>query len=80
MMTPIELRHCLHQIPELMFNEFKTTALLLENISQYKNLKLGTLEGKKFGLHHPKFFPGDSIIQVGINIYKKILNSEISTS
>jgi N-acetyldiaminopimelate deacetylase len=35
---------------------------------------LGTLKGEKFGLHNPKYLPDDSIIEVGIEIYKKILS------
>ena len=38
---------------------------------------LGTRQpaAAKFGLHHPKFLPGDSIIDLGIEAYKLILNS-----
>jgi len=32
--SPVELRHKLHRIPELMFKEFRTTQLLLENIQK----------------------------------------------
>ncbi len=39
---------------------------------------LGTSQGERFGLHHPKFLPDDSIIEVGISALKEILNSEIS--
>ena len=39
---------------------------------------LGTYNGKKFGLHHPKFLPDDSVIDLGIESYKLILNSELS--
>ncbi len=34
---------------------------------------LGTGKGKKYGLHNPKFFPDDMIINVGIDIYKNLL-------
>jgi N-acetyldiaminopimelate deacetylase len=37
-LNPIELRHILHQNPELMFQEFKTTTLLLENISSFDKI------------------------------------------
>jgi len=40
MLSPIELRHKTHQIPELMFKEFETTKLLLENISQLPKIKI----------------------------------------
>ena len=36
---------------------------------------LGTSKGQKFGLHNPKFLPDDSIIDVGIEIYKKIVDN-----
>src|ERR1035437_1646595 len=39
-LTPAELRHTLHQIPELMFEEFKTTEILLKNISGMDNIKV----------------------------------------
>ena len=39
---------------------------------------LGTLRGERYGLHHPKFLPDDSIIGIGINAFKEILNNEIS--
>ncbi len=42
-MTPIELRHKLHQIPELMFQEFETTKLLTDTISKLPVIKI----------HHP---------------------------
>ncbi len=35
---------------------------------------LGTSTGEKYGLHNPKFLPDDSVIEIGINIYKAILN------
>jgi len=34
---------------------------------------LGTAKGERHGLHNPKFLPDDSIIDVGINIFKKII-------
>ncbi len=37
---------------------------------------LGTRIGEQFGLHNPKFFPDDSIIELGIEIYKVILNED----
>ncbi|GAB6281538.1 MAG: M20 family metallopeptidase [Ignavibacterium sp.] len=40
MLSPIELRHRLHQIPELMFKEFETTKLLFENISRLQKIKI----------------------------------------
>ncbi|MDR3610416.1 MAG: amidohydrolase [Ignavibacteriaceae bacterium] len=39
-LTPAELRHTLHQFPELMFEEYKTTKILLENISGMDNIKI----------------------------------------
>jgi N-acetyldiaminopimelate deacetylase len=39
-LTPAELRHTLHQIPELMFEEFKTTEILLKNITGMDNIKV----------------------------------------
>jgi N-acetyldiaminopimelate deacetylase len=33
-LTPVELRHTLHKIPELAFKEFQTTDLLIENITK----------------------------------------------
>jgi len=39
-MTPIELRHKLHQIPELMFQEFETTKLLISVISKLPDIKI----------------------------------------
>ncbi|MFP4548777.1 MAG: M20 family metallopeptidase [Fidelibacterota bacterium] len=32
----------------------------------------GTRTGDFYGLHHPKFLPDDSIIQDGINVYKRL--------
>jgi N-acetyldiaminopimelate deacetylase len=32
-LTPIQLRHILHQLPEIAFKEFQTTNLLIDNIS-----------------------------------------------
>ncbi|MDR3667216.1 MAG: amidohydrolase [Ignavibacteriaceae bacterium] len=37
---PVELRHTLHRNPELMFEEFKTTELLIKNIEGMNNLKI----------------------------------------
>lgn len=36
--TPVALRHALHQTPELMFEEFETTHLLLDAVSSIKGL------------------------------------------
>lgn len=38
--TAIELRHLLHQNPELMFKEFKTTEILYENLKQLLLIKI----------------------------------------
>ncbi|MGE5400679.1 MAG: amidohydrolase [Ignavibacteriales bacterium] len=38
MLSPVELRHQLHQNPELMFHEFETTRILKENISEFENI------------------------------------------
>jgi N-acetyldiaminopimelate deacetylase len=37
-LDPIELRHLLHQNPELMFNEYKTTDLLFENLNSIREI------------------------------------------
>jgi N-acetyldiaminopimelate deacetylase len=37
---PIELRHALHQFPELMFQEYKTTEILLKSIQGMDNIKI----------------------------------------
>ncbi len=38
--SPIELRHALHQTPELMFEEFETTRLLFEALSMLPGLRI----------------------------------------
>ena len=38
--SPVELRHKLHQTPELMFNEFETTKILIENIEKFDSIKI----------------------------------------
>lgn len=38
MLTPIELRHILHQNPEVMFQEFKTTSTLKKNLAELDNI------------------------------------------
>lgn len=38
--TPSELRHSLHEVPELMFKEFETTKILLQNISGLPGIKI----------------------------------------
>jgi len=35
---------------------------------------LGTRKGEQYGLHNPRFLPDDSIIDIGIEIYKAILS------
>ena len=40
MLDPVELRHTLHKFPELMFEEFKTTEILLKNIEGISNIKI----------------------------------------
>jgi N-acetyldiaminopimelate deacetylase len=42
MLTPVELRHKLHSIPELMFQEFETTKLIKENIQQLPGIIIHT--------------------------------------
>jgi N-acetyldiaminopimelate deacetylase len=37
---------------------------------------LGTSKGEKYGLHNPKFLPPDEVIEIGKNIFTKILNSD----
>ncbi|MGM0639876.1 MAG: amidohydrolase [Thermotogota bacterium] len=36
---------------------------------------LGTNEGKQYGLHNPKFLPSSKVIDIGIDIYKRIINN-----
>jgi len=36
---------------------------------------LGTNEGEQFGLHNPKFLPSSKVIEIGIDIYKRIINN-----
>ncbi len=40
MLTPIELRHKIHQNPEIMFQEFKTTQLIEENLRNLSKIKI----------------------------------------
>jgi N-acetyldiaminopimelate deacetylase len=40
MLDPVELRHTLHKFPELMFQEFKTTEILIKNIKGMNNIKI----------------------------------------
>lgn len=40
MTGPVELRHKLHQTPELMFREFKTTETIAEAVSVFDNIKI----------------------------------------
>ncbi len=40
MLNPIELRHQLHQIPELMFEEHKTTEILFENLKYLDGIRI----------------------------------------
>src|ERR1035437_692234 len=40
MLDPVELRHTLHKFPELMFQEFKTTEILIKNIKEMNNIKV----------------------------------------
>ncbi|GMR25399.1 MAG: hypothetical protein BMS9Abin39_0695 [Ignavibacteria bacterium] len=35
---------------------------------------LGTSKGERYGLHNPKFLPPDEIIDIGKNIFRKIIN------
>lgn len=37
---PTELRHTLHQFPELMFQEYKTTEILIKSIEGMNNIKI----------------------------------------
>ncbi len=37
---------------------------------------LGTYKNVKHGLHHPKFLPDDSVVDLGIEAYRLILNGE----
>jgi N-acetyldiaminopimelate deacetylase len=39
-LSPIELRHHMHQIPELMFREFETTQLILDNLENLPGIKI----------------------------------------
>jgi N-acetyldiaminopimelate deacetylase len=36
---------------------------------------LGTNKGEKYGLHHPKFLPDDSVIELGTEAFKLIINN-----
>ncbi len=36
---------------------------------------LGTSTGEKYGLHNPKFLPGDDIIELGTKAFEKIMNT-----
>ena len=40
MLDPTELRHTLHKFPELMFEEFKTTEILIKNIEGMNRIKI----------------------------------------
>jgi N-acetyldiaminopimelate deacetylase len=40
LLDPVELRHQLHSYPELMFEEYRTTKLLVDNISLLDNIKI----------------------------------------
>lgn len=40
MLNPVELRHALHKFPELMFEEFKTTEILIKNIEGMSDIKI----------------------------------------
>ncbi len=40
MLKPVEMRHYLHANPELMFQEFKTTKILIDNISGIEGIKI----------------------------------------
>jgi N-acetyldiaminopimelate deacetylase len=39
-LSPKEIRHLLHQTPELMFEEFNTTKILLDNIEKFGSVKI----------------------------------------
>jgi N-acetyldiaminopimelate deacetylase len=39
-LDPVELRHTLHKYPELMFEEFKTTEILIKNIEEFNDIKI----------------------------------------
>jgi N-acetyldiaminopimelate deacetylase len=38
---------------------------------------LGTSKGERYGLHNPKFLPGDDTIEIGKNIFKSILTNSM---
>jgi N-acetyldiaminopimelate deacetylase len=40
LLSPTELRHTLHKFPELMFEEFETTRILIKNIDGMNNIKI----------------------------------------
>jgi N-acetyldiaminopimelate deacetylase len=40
MLNPVELRQTLHKFPELMFEEFKTTEILIKNIEGFREIKI----------------------------------------
>ena len=39
-LNPVELRHLLHQNPELMFQEFKTTEIIYDNLKLLPGIKI----------------------------------------
>jgi N-acetyldiaminopimelate deacetylase len=39
-LSPVELRHRMHQIPELMFQEYETTKLILNNLENIPGIKI----------------------------------------
>ena len=57
-LTPIQLRHTLHQNPELAFREFKTTELIINSIN--------SLDGsEKLKIHTP--FPTGALVEYKVN-------------
>jgi N-acetyldiaminopimelate deacetylase len=57
-LTPIELRHTLHQNPELAFKEFKTTELIVNSVQTID-------KSKKLLIHSP--FPTGVLFEYKVN-------------
>jgi N-acetyldiaminopimelate deacetylase len=57
-LTPLQLRHKLHQNPEIAYHEFNTTKLILNNIQLFQN-------SKKLKFHTP--YPTGALIEYKTN-------------
>ena len=63
--SPIELRHLLHQNPELAYQEFQTTKLLIDALSSLPDFD------KRFSLHTP--MPTGVLVEYKVNDGKYLL-------